>query len=110
MVYLGYYGYFHGDLDRLIAPVDGALNLCGIAEGFRDYEKLYITDFSSQNINKIYQSAICVKECPDEVPFKLECMTHDKVPSCTIPDDEQYKTKPVLDICFPTHPTKELPE
>ena len=109
MGYLGYYGHANGDVERLIAPVDAALNLCGITPGYEGYKKLYITDFSSPNINTIFASAVCVKACPTEVPFELDCVPNAKVPSCTLAAGAEYKTRAVLDYCFPAS-TDELPD
>lgn len=92
----------------MIAPVDAALNLCGITPGYEDYKKLYITDFSSPNINTIFESSVCVKTCPTELPFELDCMPNAKVPACAVDAMFQYKTRPLLDYCFPAS-TDDLP-
>ena len=109
MGFLGWYGHANGDPNKLIAPVDGALNLCGFTPGFEDYKKLYITDFSSLNINEIFSSAVCVKTCPQEYPFELDCAPNDNVASCEVEGDSQYLTKNVLNYCFPAS-TDDIPD
>ena len=109
MGYLSYYGHQHGDVERLVAPVDASLNLCGVTPGYEEYKKLYITDFATPNINAIFDSALCVKACPTEVPFVLDCKTNDKVASCDVAADAQYRTKGMLGYCFPAS-TDELPD
>jgi len=96
-------------VNRLVAPVDGALNLCGVTPGFEEYKKLYITDFATPNLNAIFDSAVCVKACPTEVPFTLDCHVNDKVTTCEVDGEAEYRTKGMLGYCFPAS-TDELPE
>lgn len=45
MGYCTMYGYKHGNVKKLLAPLDGDNKFCGVDSGYEDYPKLYITDF-----------------------------------------------------------------
>ena len=45
MGYAGWYGHTYGDVDRLMSPIDGELNICGITPGYEDYSNLFLPDF-----------------------------------------------------------------
>mmetsp|Transcript_16434 Transcript_16434/g.27862 ORF Transcript_16434/g.27862 Transcript_16434/m.27862 type:complete len:178 (+) Transcript_16434:42-575(+) len=107
MGYLTYYGSKYGDIEKLIAPLDGDKNFCGVGEGFRDYPKLYITDMTqSFDFDAIFDSAVCVKECPTKDSV-IDCIPTSKVPSCEA--KERYPSRDRLNYCFPSS-IKELPE
>jgi len=97
MGYVTAYANKHGDLDKLMAPLDGDDNFCGISAGFEDYGHLYITDLSIASVNGIFDTAVCVKECP-QTNTTISCKTTSNVASC---GQGAYDTKQVLGYCFP---------
>jgi len=50
MVWMAHYGQKHGDVGKLLAPLDGEGNFCGHTPGYEEYHKLYISDFSLANV------------------------------------------------------------
>merc|ERR1712178_463089 len=59
-------GYWVGNFDELIAPIDSDGNLCGEDPGYEDYPYLYIFDIDSAiNTGNIFSYGVCVNECPD---------------------------------------------
>jgi hypothetical protein len=66
MMFGTFYGFIHGDVTKLLAPMDGAGNFCGSSKGFKDFPNLYISNLIGDNINDIFKSGVCVKHCPTE--------------------------------------------
>jgi len=77
MGFMTVYGFIHGDVKKLLAPLDGQQKFCGINNGpgydYTNYPKLYIGDLlssvvkgSSGDISGIFSSAVCVKTCPKD--------------------------------------------
>jgi hypothetical protein len=64
MVYCASYGNKNGQLDKLLAPLDGNDKFCGIGAEMKEYPRLYITDLSSTSFKKAFASAVCVEKCP----------------------------------------------
>ena len=73
MGFATYYGAKSGNLNKLLAPVNGDGVLCGSSSGFKNYRFLYLTDLSVGNINSIFDSGVCVEACPTEMSDKLDC-------------------------------------
>ena len=79
------YGYVAGAPWKLLAPVDGDLNICGYSPGYEDYQKLYIGDIeeaakpSSALTFEIFSYGVCVKECPTELGDPIDCKITEKV-------------------------------
>ena len=44
MGFITVWGFIHGKVDKLLAPMDGAGNFCGVTKGYKDYPDLYITN------------------------------------------------------------------
>ena len=99
MGYLTYVGYTEGDVKKLLAPLDGDNNFCGVSEGLEDYPKLYITDFTVGGINAIFDSAVCVSKCPQTEDDAIDCKPSSKVPECKSHDP--YASRSVVGICMP---------
>ena len=97
------YGYKNGKVDMLISPLDGDKNFCGSQAGFEDYPKLYITDFGFSTPNAIFASGVCVKKCPTKGDTTIDCKPTKSVKKCDDPEiiKNLYKTKSVMDYCFP---------
>lgn len=77
MGFLTVYGFIHGDVTKLLAPLDGNNQFCGIKNGDKpdgdlvDYPNLYIGDLtsavvkaSSGDTGGAFSTAVCVKICP----------------------------------------------
>lgn len=95
----------HGDVGRLLAPLDAELHFCGHEPGFEEYPKLFITDFSLTNIMSLFKSGVCVKKCPQEGDTEIECVPAGDVKKC---DDEKimknlFNTRSMLDYCVPAN-------
>jgi len=79
------YGFIHGDVTKLLAPIDGNLDFCGIKNGdtanddLTDYPYLYIGNLEAglesvaagaatgnalSGVAKALKTAVCVKTCP----------------------------------------------
>lgn len=91
MLYLTFLGYKGGEINKLIAPVDGDFNLCGwynetVGHEYDnlDYPKLMITDWTALSPAGLFQSSVCVKECP-----KTGALTVDFQPTAEVPTLEQ---------------------
>lgn len=103
MGFCTYYGLQHGNIEKLISPLDGDKNFCGSQPGYEDYPRLYITDFGFATPNQIFASAVCVKKCPQKGDTALDCKPTGSVKKC---DDKKiianlYNTRNVMDYCFP---------
>uniref|UniRef100_A0A7S3N2V9 Choline transporter-like protein n=1 Tax=Strombidium inclinatum TaxID=197538 RepID=A0A7S3N2V9_9SPIT len=103
MGFLTWYGGKHGDMEKLLAPLDGDKNFCGYSAGFEKYDKLYISDFSnSLDFDAIFDSAICVSECPKEDTLVVDCKTTSHVKACAFRKDQRYDSKPSgMGFCVP---------
>jgi len=99
IVFLAVYGGKNGNLPKLIAPVNGDLQLCGASSDFKNHKYLYFTDFKIQNIDNLFSSGICVEECPTATTDKLDCQNTEAVPDCT--QVNVYKSSLVGVYCIP---------
>ena len=72
MGYCTNYGYKHGNVQKLLAPLDGDKKFCGVTEGFEDYPHLYITNLGSLDLAGIFDSGICVKTSPKKGDTKID--------------------------------------
>ena len=82
VVFLAVYGAKTGNIPKLIAPVNGDLQLCGAASDFKTYKYLYFTNFQVQNIKNLFTSGVCVDECPSATTDKLKCQNTKGVKDC----------------------------
>lgn len=118
MGFLTYKGFHEGDVKKLLAPLDGDHRFCGIKMvneagdveyDLTGYDKLYITDFEHLDVNSIFSSAVCVKECPETVDAAVECDLIEGKDNCNaIP--ETYASKDIVNICMPTDPPESIKE
>ena len=69
------FGYKNGHPDKLISPIGGDGNICGVTEGYEDYPYLFIADLSTAACNEasIFEYGICVKTCPESNTDTLDC-------------------------------------
>ena len=109
MGYLTKYGLTHGNVEKLLAPLDGDDNFCGVTEGYEDYKLLYLTSLSGSSAKSVFANGVCIKgtECPkDDASQPIKCKTTSTVSSCDM--STRYNTKKVLSYCFPAS-TDDLP-
>lgn len=45
MIFITIYGFAHGNIKKLLAPIDGNNNFCGDGD-YKDYPNLYIGDLT----------------------------------------------------------------
>jgi len=64
MVGLTVYSYKHGNVKKLLAPVDGAFQICGYDPKYEGYDKLYFTDLDQTDLVGLFKHGVCVKSCP----------------------------------------------
>jgi len=75
------FGYLNGNMDKLLAPVDGDSNLCGIGETYGPYKYLYLTHLDASGFHsEVFKSGVCVKECPTTATSTFECYGNVNVP------------------------------
>lgn len=94
------YGIKNGDIDKMIAPIDGNGNFCGI-DDYADYSNLYFT-YLGVDIDEIFDSAVCVKSCPSYGDTSLECLDADSE-TCEDADviDDIYDSDVIGTLCIP---------
>ena len=101
------YGYVNGDPYKLIAPIDGAGNICGFDPGYVEYPKLYIANIikAAENPHEVFNWGVCVKECPESNTDDVECMTTppNLVTVCNPGQALQYGTKDIVNYCYPVY-------
>lgn len=90
MGFMTVYGFMNGDVTKLLAPIDGHSQFCGVNNGvakdgptdLTNYPYLYIGDLLSGSakamggdLSGAFSSAVCVKECPKDVSgsIAVEC-------------------------------------
>lgn len=74
MGFITFYGFVHGDVTKLLAPLDGNNNFCGVNNGkghdYTDYPYVYIGNLEESvtggvaDAATIFDTAVCVKSCP----------------------------------------------
>lgn len=108
MGFLTAYTFKHGEVEKLLAPTDGDSKICGHDNGYEDFDKLFITNFQTTDISAIFNSAVCVKKCPNESSTKIECHPSSHVADCNKKEilDNLYNSREVANICIP----KSVPE
>ena len=69
-VVIAFYGFSKGNVDKLIASIDGDHEFCGVGDK-KDYPMLYLTRLdwntlqdTEWNLQNIFRYGMCVKECP----------------------------------------------
>lgn len=111
MVFCTIYGNKHGQLAKLMAPLDGDDRFCGFETitdagkvDLKAYPKLYITDLKLSTPKAIFQNGVCVDKCPKKGD-KMKMSATKEVQGTE--REAQYNTKEVIGYCFPTG---DLPE
>jgi solute carrier family 44 protein 1 (choline transporter-like protein)/choline transporter-like protein 2/4/5 len=112
MIFLTNMGLQKGNIDKLLAPIDGDFKFCGIAnetEGYNytEFPQLLITDWTTENVFNVFKSAVCVNQCPNgQEDQVLECQTTSLVTECPTKDDFNVKFDSYMNICIPS----EIPD
>jgi hypothetical protein len=102
MGFCTYWGNKHGQLEKLMAPLDGDDNFCGFTTGTLDlaeFPKLFITDLTFGTPKEIFKKGVCVKTCPqkgDKLAFHQTSVVKD------MEKNAGYNTKQILGYCFPS--------
>jgi len=77
------YGFIHGNVHKLLAPIDGDNQFCGVKNDdgngdLTDYPYLYIGNLedavvagASDNFKLAFKSGVCVKTCPKDYKGKI---------------------------------------
>lgn len=107
------YGYANGDPNKLIAPIDGDGNICGVTPGYEDYGYLFIgnIDTLAHNLGggtSTFHYGICVEGCPatsDDSETALSCKTTTRVTSCNMTETNAYAAYSVMGYCMPEYDT-----
>jgi len=68
------YGLENGNIQKLLAPIDGQGKFCGITPGYEDHKYLYLRNLVGNPI-KIFLGAVCVKECPTTTSSTVSCIS-----------------------------------
>jgi hypothetical protein len=76
MLYFGILGYMQSNIANILAPVDSQGRICGYDFEVQDYPYLFLTDLDNayENPNDVFQSAVCVKDCPASPYSPVECV------------------------------------
>lgn len=108
MCYGTWFGFHNGQVSKLTAPIDGALNFCGFdntATGgvdMKGYPKMMLTSFDATKTLGILKSGVCLKTCPKEKGKTLvdgtDCKSN-KNYECG--KHESYVTRDAFDFCLP---------
>ena len=109
MGFLTSYGLKYGDMNKLMAPLDGDDNFCGVNNGngkgmnLTSKPYLYLPELSISSIKDIFADGVCVDECPKSDSGKINFQPNSAVPdNTTLSSFRRYNTKKVLGYCFPT--------
>lgn len=120
MVFLTYLGFTTGEVHKLTAPValiNDRYELCGYhneTPGYeydnRGYPNLVITEYPEPpalpSLSAMFDSAVCVKECPTEENNEIEVLGGDTLDASTVYlDGGSYD---LLGLCVPTTPPPEV--
>jgi hypothetical protein len=102
MIYVGVYAVEHGDLARIVAPLDAEGNFCGLGD-YAGYDYLYYAKIDTA----IWTPwSVCVTECPTAQTTIIDCKTTENVVNCNANEYPHYDTINVFDIwCIPDFST-----
>ena len=109
MGYATAFGYKHGEVNRLTAPIDAGLNFCGFSP-MEGYGKMMLTNFKLTAGADILKSGVCIKECPHAAGVELkdgvDCKSNAKIKCDKL---KTYETRDAFDFCLPVSKSA-LPE
>ena len=102
-----FYGYAVGEPWKLLAPIDGDLNICGFTPGYEEYTKLYIGDINEaaqpSAVYSFFQYGVCVKSCPTTLEEQVQCKPTSEVDTCGPDAGEAYTTYELFSYCIPNY-------
>jgi len=105
------YGYINGNVGELLAPVDGAGNICGYTAGYEDYPYGYIWNikFAASSPTSFSDYMVCVEECPETSTSTLNCKNTASSTTeggCnSLDSDERYGSYEAFGYCIPLEDT-----
>lgn len=111
MVFCAIYGNKHGNLAKLLAPLDGDDRFCGFKDvtktgtpyDLTGYNKLFLADLAPSKPKDIFAKGVCVKTCPKKGSDLKSSKDYKTTSHFTNADwNVKYDTKEVLGYCFPT--------
>jgi len=104
MICFSIVGYMNGEIDKMLAPVDGNGRLCGFSTGVEGYPKLWIAnlDKATNSPTDMFDWGVCTKECPESVNSTVSCVDTKNVHNCSTPGNS-YGTYDLLDYCLPQY-------
>jgi hypothetical protein len=76
MITMTGYGAKYGQVEAILAPVDGDSRICGFSPEVKDHPYLYLANLSSAMANPslMFNVGSCVKECPTKKGSTIECI------------------------------------
>ena len=102
------WGYMNGNPHKLVAPIDGDGNICGVTPGFEDYHYLFIGDIHTvvhtPSTVSLFHYGVCSKTCPEtreESMTNFDCKTTTRVTSCDQDDQSAYAGYDIMGYCVP---------
>ena len=101
------YGYMYGHPDKLLSPIGGDGNICGVSPGFEDYPYLFIADINEalKDSTNLFKFGACVKSCPKTAQENIQCKTTKYVKSCNLDKSDKYGTTYFFEYCMPVYET-----
>ena len=103
------YGFSYGQPNKMMAPIDGDSNICGVTPGYEDYPDLFIGDINQaeKNIQEVFEYGTCVKSCPEtkKASKEIQCKPTAKITSCTMSDANSYASYSIMRYCVPDYDT-----
>ena len=99
------YGYTHGNPDKLLSPIGGDGNICGVTPGFEEYPYLFIADINAALTGNIFKYGVCVKKCPQTAAEAIQCKPTADVRSCTLSAEDKYGSTYFFEYCMPVYET-----
>lgn len=81
VISVGVNGSKNGQMDKILAPLDGDGKFCGMNEegyDYSEYKYLMFTGIDSGSVTsqtyfELYRKAVCVKNCPTATGDQPEC-------------------------------------
>ena len=105
MAFLTGYGYQYGHPDKLLSPIGGDGNICGVSPGFEEYPYLFIADINMALTGNIFKYGVCVKSCPKTSQEAIQCKPTADVRSCNLSKEDKYGTTYFFEYCMPVYET-----
>ena len=107
MGFVSGYGFMYGHPDKLLSPIGGDGNICGVSPGFEEYPYLFIADINEalKDSTTMFMFGTCVKACPKTAQENLQCKPTKFVKSCNLEKADKYGTTYFFEYCMPVYET-----